>query len=436
MTIRAGIITIGSELTSGTRLDTNSAWLAKRLPALGVETWIHRSVPDHLGAIVQAFEETLREVRVVLCTGGLGPTSDDLTRDAIASMQQVDLVLDQPTLEVIEGRFRAFGRVMSPSNRRQAEFPRGARILPTEVGTAAGFVVVHRGAPIYCVPGVPREMRWMWERYIAGEVRALGGAPRAVRAFRCVGIAESALGERLLPIEQEPGVEVRYSVEEAAGTIEVRLLADAAGADAEARAEALAERAHVLIGAHHVCATGEASLAESVGQLLLERGLTVASAESCTGGRIAAALTAIPGISAAFLEGAVTYSNEAKTRLLGVPADLIAARGAVSQEVARAMATGARERAGADLAVATTGVAGPGGGSAEKPVGLVHIAVATRAGAVHHVERRYPGDRDQVQARSTAGALDLLRRAVLGVTLDHDPDWAGTARRGSSGPRG
>lgn len=428
--LRAGIITIGSELTSGTRLDTNSAWLAKRLPALGIETWIHRSVPDHLGAIVQAFEETLPEVRVVLCTGGLGPTSDDLTRDAIASMMKVDLVLDPPTLETIEGRFRAFGRVMSPSNGRQAEFPRGARILATEVGTAAGFVVVHRQVPIYCVPGVPREMRWMWDRYIQPDLQALGGAPRAVRAFRCVGIAESALGERLLPIEQEPGVEVRYSVEEAAGTIEVRLLADAAErVDAEARVQALAERAHALLGAHHVCATGEASLAEGVGALLLERKLTVASAESCTGGRIAAALTAIPGISAAFLEGAVTYSNEAKTRLLGVPADLIAARGAVSEEVARAMATGARERAGADFAVATTGIAGPGGGSPDKPVGLVHLAVATRAGAVHHVERRYPGDRDQIQARSTAGALDLLRRAILGLTLDRDPDWAGTAAR-------
>ena len=253
---------------------------------------------------------------------------------------------------------------------------------------------------------------------------------REVRAFRCVGIAESALGERLRELEETPGVEVRYSVEEAAGTIEVRVLVAAHDGQAAApRAEALAARAHELVGAHHVCATGEASLAEGVAALLLDRGLTVASAESCTGGRIAAALTAIPGVSAAFLEGVVTYSNEAKTRLLGVPADVIAARGAVSREVACAMATGARERAGAAWGVSTTGGAGPGGGSTEKPVGLVHIAVAGPAGQVHHVERRYPGDRDQVQARATAGALDLLRRGVLGVALDRDPDWAGAARR-------
>jgi nicotinamide-nucleotide amidase len=428
--LRAGIVTIGSELTSGTRLDTNSAWLARRLTPLGVEAWVHRSVPDDLPAIIKAFEETLADVQVVLCTGGLGPTSDDMTRDAVAAMLGVDLVFDPPAWEAIEARFRAFGRTPSATNRRQAEFPRGARVLPTDVGTAAGFVITHRGVPIHCVPGVPREMRWMWERYLEADLRALGGVARDMRVFRCVGIAESALGERLQELERTPAVEVRYSVEDTIGTIEVRLLVGAhEGQAAAARADALEARAHELVGRHHVCATGEASLAESVGALLVDRRLTVASAESCTGGRLAAAFTAIPGISAAFLEGLVTYSNEAKTRLLGVPADIIEARGAVSQEVARAMATGVRERAAADWGVSTTGVAGPGGGSPDKPVGLVHIAVAGPGGVVHHVERRYPGDREQVQARATAGALDLLRRAVLGVALDRDPDWAGASRR-------
>jgi nicotinamide-nucleotide amidase len=243
--------------------------------------------------------------------------------------------------------------------------------------------------------------------------------------FRCVGVAESALGERLVELEREPGVEVRYCVEDLQGTIEVRVLVAGAPAEAEPRAEALARRAHELIGVHHVCSTGERSLAQAVGELLLEKKLTFACAESCTGGRIAAALTALPGISAAFLEGAVTYSNEAKTRLLGVPAELIASKGAVSREVARAMAAGARERAGADVAVSTTGIAGPGGGSEAKPVGLVHIAVALKSGEVHHVERRYPGDRDQIQARATAGALDLVRRALLGIKLEREPDWSG-----------
>lgn len=405
MTIRAGIITIGSELTSGTRLDTNTQWLAKRMPALGVEPWIHRSVPDHLDAIVKALAETAADVQTIVCTGGLGPTTDDLTRDAVAKLLGVPLDLHPPTIEMIQARFAAFGRTMTPSNRRQAEFPRGCRILETEVGTAPGFVVQHRGVPITCVPGVPREMRWMWERYVAPDLRALGGAARVERVFRVVGVAESVIGERLVVLEKEPGVEVRYCVEDLAGTIEVRVLVDGPAA----RADDLERRAHDLVGAHHVCSTGERSLAQGLGELLLARKLTFASAESCTGGRVAAALTAIPGISASFLEGLVTYSNEAKTRLLGVPADLIAAQGAVSEEVARAMARGVRERAGADVGVATTGIAGPGGGSAEKPVGLVHLAVALKDGRVEHARRIYPGDRDQIQARATAGALDLVR---------------------------
>lgn len=428
--LRAGIITVGSELTSGTRQDTNSAWLAKAMAPHGVEPWILRSAPDDKAAIIRALEETIPEVRLIVCTGGLGPTSDDLTRDAVAAMLGADLVFDAPTWEAVEARFRVFGRTPSPSNRRQAEFPRGARILATEVGTAAGFVVTRHGVPIYCLPGVPGEMRWLWARHLEADVRGLGGASRAVRVFRCVGLAESVLGERLGELEAAPGVEVRYSLDAAAGTIEVRLLvAGDAALTADARADVVAARAHELVGAHHVCATGEASLAERVGALLLERGLTVATAESCTGGRIAADLTAIPGISAAFLEGLVTYSNQAKARLLGVPAEVIADGGAVSQEVARAMAAGARERAGADWAVSTTGIAGPGGGSADKPVGLVHIAVAGPTGAVHHVARRYPGDREQIQIRASAGALDLLRRAILGLALEREPDWSGTGLR-------
>jgi nicotinamide-nucleotide amidase len=214
MTIRAGIITIGSELTSGTRLDTNTQWLAKRMPALGVEPWIHRSVPDQLDAIVTALEQTAADVQAIVCTGGLGPTSDDLTRDAVAKLLGVPLDLHAPTVEMIQGRFAAFGRTMTESNRRQAEFPRGCRILATEVGTAPGFVVTYRGVPITCVPGVPREMRWMWDRYLAPDLRALGGGARAERVFRCVGVAESALGERLVELEREPGVEVRYCVED------------------------------------------------------------------------------------------------------------------------------------------------------------------------------------------------------------------------------
>jgi nicotinamide-nucleotide amidase len=417
---RVALLTIGSELTSGTRVDTNSGWLAKRMPALGLEGWLRRSAPDELGAIETAYREAAASCDVIVSTGGLGPTSDDITRDALARLLGVPLVLDEACLERLTARFARFGRTPSPSNRRQCEFPRGARVLVNEIGTADGFQLEVLGRPTYVLPGVPREMRWLFEKWLEADLRARGGVPRAERVWRIVGLPESTLGDRLAAIEAEPGVEMRYCVEEAHGTIECRLLlAGAEGEErpaTEARADALAARAHDLAGRQHVCATGERGLAEALVELLIGRKLRVATAESCTGGRIAAALTGVAGSSATFLAGTVAYANEAKTRHLGVPEDLLAAHGAVSAEVARSMAEGALARSEADLAVSTTGVAGPGGGSPEKPVGLVHMAVARRGGETTHVERRYVGEREQIQIRAAAGALDLLRLAAQEAT--------------------
>lgn len=400
---RAAIVTVGSELLRGDGLDTNSGWLGARLERLGIIAVTHATCPDDEAAIVDALAHACARVDVVITTGGLGPTTDDLTRAAAATLTGVPIELHEPSLAHIAALFASFGRTMSPSNRRQAEIPRGARVLTNEVGTAPAFVVEHRGVPIYCLPGVPREMRWLWDRYLEPELRARGGRPLAERTFRTVGIAESVLGERLAPLEEEAGVDVRYAAEEGLGTIRVTILAPG-----EEQAQALWLRAKELVGSH-VRALGSDQLAEAVVGWLVARGLTLATAESCTGGRAAAAITAIPGASVVFGEGLVTYSNEAKSRLLGVPPALIADVGAVSAEVAVAMARGARARSGAALGLGVTGIAGPGGGSAAKPVGLVHMAVAGPGeGDVVHRERRYPGARDLVQVRATAAALGLL----------------------------
>ena len=299
---------------------------------------------------------------------------------------------------------------MSPSNRRQALLPQGARVLKNEVGTAPAFAAEREGVRFYALPGVPREARWLWRKHLQPELSRLSGSrPQAERTFRTVGLAESSLSECLAPIEAEADVEVRYAAEERLGTIRVTLLCRE-----EARAQELWLATQDLIGKYQV-ALGSDELPEAALGWLHARRLSLATAESCTGGRVAAALTSLAGASAYFKEGMVTYSNQAKTRQLGVPLELLEAHGAVSPEVARAMAQGARAQANADLGLGITGIAGPGGGSPEKPVGLVYLTLAGPGpDDLLELERRYPGTRTLVQTRATAGALGLLVRSLAG----------------------
>lgn len=220
------ILTIGSELLCGDGVDTNSAWLSQRLEALGLRCLLHASVPDDVGAIVWALDQAAGKGDVVIVTGGLGPTTDDLTRAAVAGYLGVATEVHEPSVEHIRALFARFGRVMPESNRVQADLPVGARVLTNGVGTAPAFAVEKDGVSFYCLPGVPREMRWLWDRYLEGELRARGGTTRAERTFRTVGIAESSLGERLLPLERHEDLEVRYAAEESKGTIRVTLLTD------------------------------------------------------------------------------------------------------------------------------------------------------------------------------------------------------------------
>jgi nicotinamide-nucleotide amidase len=413
----AAIVAIGTELTTGRIVDTNSAWLSRRLMVLGVKPLYHCAVPDERPAVIQALREAASRAKAIVVTGGLGPTEDDLTRDAVAQALGVGLELDRPSLEKIEAIYSKLGRAMPPSNRRQAEIPKGARILDNDCGTAPGFALELFGARLWSMPGVPREMFRMWERHVEPELARLAGLPPgslAERTLRTSGIAESALGElvqSLVPPD-DPEAEIAYCVKDDEATIvltfTVRNPRDPAAA--AARADALVRAAKERIG-RKVAVTGLATLPERVLELLGERGRTVATAESCTGGRIAAWLTAVPGASKSFHEGVVAYANEVKVERLGVSADLLARHGAVSAEVARAMAAGIRERARADYGIGVTGVAGPDGGTEAKPVGLVHLALAGPGGVVA-LERRFWGDRGRVQTQASATALDMLRLAL------------------------
>jgi nicotinamide-nucleotide amidase len=418
------IVAVGSELTTGRVVDTNSAWISRRLMTAGLKPIYHVCVPDERPAVIQALREATSRAKGVVVSGGLGPTEDDLTRDAIAEAAQVPLEFHPPSLERIEAIYASFGRAMPVSNRRQAEFPRGARILDNDCGTAPGFSLDLWGARLWSMPGVPREMFRMWERWVEPELRAFAGISEGSiveRTLRTCGIAESALGERVCDLvpRGDPEAEIAYCVKDDEGTILLTFtVRNSRDPEAAARrADSLAREAAERLG-RKVCVTGTATLPERVVSLLVERRRTLAVAESCTGGRVSAWITAVPGASACFREGVVVYANEAKVKHASVPEELIARHGAVSAEVARALAVGIRANAGTDYGLGITGIAGPTGATPEKPVGLVHLAFAgppaTPGGApvVAHVERRFAGDRGRIQVQATAAAIDLLRLAL------------------------
>lgn len=404
------ILTIGSELLRGDGVDTNSAWLSRRLEGLGFRVRLHMSCLDDMDDIVAGIQRACEQAEVVILTGGLGPTGDDLTRAAVAQYLEEPLVLDEGELAHIEALFARFTRVMSPSNKTQALRPQSARPLRNEVGTAPAFCVEGiGGARIYSLPGVPREVYWLWDRHLAPELSAISGRARsAERTFRTAGIGESSLAEQLAPVEALPGIEVRYSAEESLGTVRITLLAEG-----EAEAQAAWEQAREIAGVH-LAALGTDTLNEASAAALVAAGLTLTTAESCTGGRVTAQLVEVAGASAFLGRGFVTYSNASKTELVGVPAALIDAEGAVSEAVARAMAQGARRAGASDLGLGITGIAGPGGGSEEKPVGTVHFALAygEREDQVLHLRRVFPGTRDLIQTRAAALGLHLIQRGI------------------------
>jgi nicotinamide-nucleotide amidase len=388
-------------------VNTNAAWLAASLTDLGFEVVEDVVIDDDKARIVATLQRLSKTVRLIVCTGGLGPTTDDLTTECVAAALGVSLVRDDASAEQIRRRFERLGRTMSETNLKQADFPHGAEILPNPVGTAPGFSVSIGSATAFFMPGVPREMKHMFDEQIAEKIRPLAPNDSYQIRIRTFGLPESIVGERLAGVEAAyPGVTVGYRAH--FPEIEVKVLARA---KTQVDARDLCERAAVEVKgrlAEVVYGEADDTFAGIVGRTLRGKGYTLAIAESCTGGLVGHMITREPGASDFLLVDAVTYANSAKTRFLGIDEDVIRGHGAVSSEVAAAMAEGVKHVSGADVTLSLTGIAGPGGGSAEKPVGTVFIAVCWPGGIIVK-ERHFNGDRHQIQTLAAYAGLHLVR---------------------------
>jgi len=413
--VSAEILTIGDELLRGEIVDSNKSFLSEKLLGIEVETRFHASVNDDPTDMRDAFLRAADRSPVVLVSGGLGPTRDDLTIEVLAETFGRKLVQHEPSLQQIQAFFARLGRQMAPSNAKQALVPEGAEVLPNPVGTAPGCMLDVGRAVFFCMPGVPRELYRMMEEQVLPRVAArLGGGRGVMRSalLRTFGLGESNLEDTLKDVGREPGVVLGFRT-----AFPDNFLRPVARAATSAEAEAKLARTCAAIEQKLgplVYTRGEETMEQVVGRMLAERSLSLATAESCTGGLIGTRLTAVPGSSRYYRGGVVAYANEAKRDLLGVPEALLREHGAVSELVARAMAEGARARLGADLALATTGISGPDGGTPEKPVGLVWIAYASKDG-VEAEQMIFPFDRERHRTITAQTALDWVRRALLGL---------------------
>jgi nicotinamide-nucleotide amidase len=413
--VTAEILCIGTELLLGTITNSNARWLAEQLAALGIPHHRQGVVGDNRERLIAELQAAAERCAVLITTGGLGPTPDDITTEAIAAAFGTPLVEHPQVWAEIQARLAARGRPCAASNRRQACLPEGAALLPNPTGTAPGMIWTPRpGFTILTFPGVPSEMRAMWQATAAPWLQAAGLAEGvfASRMLRFWGVAESNLAEQMADLLEAANPTVAPYA--GAGQVKLRITARAASMPA---AEALLAPVEAEIRARTgaLCfGVDDDSLASVVLDQLRRRGQTLAVAESCTGGGLGAALAAVPGASDVLMGGVIAYANSVKQGLLGVPAALLDTHGAVSDPVASAMAEGARRSTGADWALAITGVAGPGGGSGEKPVGLVHIAVAGPAGCSSEgVRFGSSRGRSWIQALAAGEALNRLRLALL-----------------------
>ncbi|MGH7731113.1 MAG: competence/damage-inducible protein A [Candidatus Eiseniibacteriota bacterium] len=410
------IITIGNEVLSGRTLDTNFAFLARALEEASVQVGWHSTVGDTAERIAEALRRALVRADGVVVTGGLGPTPDDITRKAVASVLARPLQLDDEVLTRIRERGRRAGRKLPASVETQALLPRGATAWPNPLGTAPGLLLLEDDKPLILLPGVPQEMETLATEFVVPYLRGRTGLAVESFTLRTAGVFESQLHERIANLPQGwPGatlaylpsyfgVDLRVTVTGASAT-QVRETATRAYAELEERVASV------------VYAEGTRVIEEVVGDALVEKGWRVATAESCTGGLLARRITDVPGSSRYFERGFVTYSNASKMDLVGVSAADLEVHGAVSAAVAERLAAGARERAGVEMGVGITGIAGPGGGSEEKPVGLVFIGIASPGGRAVR-KFRFMGTRKTIRERAAQAALDLMRRELAGLPLD------------------
>jgi nicotinamide-nucleotide amidase len=413
--MKAEIIAVGSELLTPDRIDTNSLFLTAELNKLGIEVIRKTVVGDKRADVREAFGTALSRAELVISSGGLGPTEDDLTREAVAELLGRKLVPNIEILRVIQERFRRLGREMAEVNARQASVPEGATVLENSRGTAPGLWLEAHDRVIVLLPGPPNELQAMFARQVAERLlRRAGNLKQVVRELRVTGMTESDVEQRIKAI-YVPYEDVHTTILTAPGEIQIHLRTWSTDVpSAEKTLAAIAERISMALGDFIFTTTSE-PLEAVVAEALIRQQATISAAESCTGGLFAERLTRIAGSSSYFLGGVVSYSNELKTAWVDVPAAMIAAHGAVSAEVAIAMADGIRRHTGSTLGVGITGIAGPGGGTPEKPAGLVHIAVAD---GVQSHERRlhFPGDRDRVRWQASQTALDMVRRHFLAAS--------------------
>lgn len=409
---QAAIITVGNELLSGFTVDTNAAYLGQQLWSLGVPLVTTVTVPDEINKIVIALERAQADADLILITGGLGPTDDDLTRHALARFLGVELVLDPERLDTLRRFFATRGYPMPERNHIQAQFPAGTRGIDNSHGTAPGIFAQRDGKTLIAMPGVPAEMKPMFQSAVVPLAETLAQTQSVVvKRLQCFGVGESTLAERLGErMSRERNPLINCTVDH--GMLTLHIVAQASvGAEAEALAQGEVDSLRRDLG-DIVFGEDQQTLPEVIGTLLADRRKMLVTAESCTGGLIAKMLTDVPGASAFYSQGWVTYSNEAKIDQLGVSARELDQHGAVSEPVAQAMVIGACQRSGTEYGIAVTGIAGPGGGTIDKPVGLVYVATATPQGC--QVERyEFPRDRQFVRLRTAQTALNDFRRRLV-----------------------
>jgi nicotinamide-nucleotide amidase len=418
--VKVEILATGDELMGGALVDTNSAWMMGRLWSLGLRAARVTLVGDVREDILAAIRESAGRAQVVVMGGGLGPTGDDLTAECLAEAMGAPLEMHAPTLEAIRERFRRAGREMTANNERQARVPRGAGAIANPNGSAPGLRARLGSAEIFCLPGPPEELRPMFEAEVMRFLKAHTASPPGYRVVKLMGVPESHADQRMAPLTQRPDLaDVRFGYRAHWPEVEVKWTVP--GLAAEARADRILAEVRAIFGDAIFGEGEDADLARLVVERLLARGARLGLAESCTGGLLSELLTRVPGVSGTLDLGVVAYADGAKTALLGVPPELVASHGAVSEPVARAMAEGSRERVrsiwgeeppGGIFGVGITGVAGPGGGSEEKPVGTVHLALCG-PGGTRHALKRFGGDRRRIRRLAAFEALDMLRRSIV-----------------------
>ncbi|NDH05252.1 competence/damage-inducible protein A [bacterium] len=411
--MKAEIISIGSELTSGKNLDTNSQWLSIQLASMGIPVGWHTTIADDFDANLEAFGIASQRAGLVVATGGLGPTQDDLTREVLAKLLKVPLEFHQPSWDTIIEMFTRRNRACPDRNKVQAYFPKGAEPIPNTTGTAPGIWVKVNQSYFAALPGVPREMKSMFDGWLKPKLLGMGMSQGVLiqRKINTFGLGESAIEEKLFDITRR-GNDPEVGITASDAVISLRILA---GAENEALALKKIAPAEAIIRerlGELVFGVEDEELQDVVHQMLQKFGKTIATAESITGGLLASRFTKVPGASARYLGGFVTYTNDVKKSALGVPAELLDQFGACSKEVTLAMAEGCRERTGADFALATTGVAGPGDLSPELREGKVFVALAWKGGSQSETNQWF-GSRHEVQSRTAKMALNMLRLHLL-----------------------